>query len=352
MNHPLRAIVLALAALPLAHSGLVAQATTGAANQETKLPAILAGGVPKTVADLRAMEEHTKKLLERILPCTVSCNRGGSGVIVKGGYVLTCAHVTRNVNRDIAIVLQDGTKLKGKSLGLNHRSDAGLVKIEASPEVIAKLPYCEMGRAKDLKIGQWVMALGENGGKKSWRKPPLRIGRLLRVGSSLTTDCTLSGGDSGGPLFDMAGRVIGINSKISGSLESNMHVSIDMYHNEWDKFLAGETMGRSRSSRGGRRRSSPTFDAKDLGATADGKVEGMAKVLEVKKDSPAAKAGIQPGDVILGYKTASGRLRKMRSAAALRRRIIGFGPGDDIKLSVRRGEKEFELTVKLPRTQR
>ena len=78
----------------------------------------------------------------------------------------------------------------------------------------------------------------------------------------------------------------------------------------------------------------------------------MAKVLEVKKDSPAAKAGIQPGDVILGYKTASGRLRKMRSAAALRRRIIGFGPGDDIKLSMRRGEIEFELTVKLPRTKR
>ena len=178
------------------------------------LQKILAGGVPKSVADLKAMEQHTQGLLKKVLPCTVTCG-GATGVIIKGGYVLTAAHVIRSPGRDVRIILQDGRRLQGKSLGLSHRSDAGLVKLQDTD--VAQLPALEMGKSGDLERGQWVMMLGHTGGRKTWRMPPMRVGRFLRIAGNgwLVTDCTMAGGDSGGPLFDMEGRVIGINSRIS-----------------------------------------------------------------------------------------------------------------------------------------
>ena len=111
--------------------------------------------------------------------------------------------------------------------------------------------------------------------------------------------------------------------------------------------MKGETLGSSRNSRRGRGRTR-TFDAKLLGAVADSDFADKAVVKQVQPESPAAKAGLQKGDIVLGYKTRSGRLRKMRNSAGLRRRIVGFGPGDKLTLSVQRGEKTLDLEVKLP----
>jgi serine protease Do len=328
---------LALAAMTLALPPVLS------AQPEADLQRILDGGVPTSVADLKAMEQHSQKLLEKVLPCTVGCG-SATGVIIKGGYVLTAAHVTGTPGRTIAIVLQDGRRLRGTSLGLNHRTDAGLVKLEGD---VTQLPSLEMGKSEDLKPGQWVMMLGHTGGRKTWRMPPMRLGRFLRRAGIgwLVTDCTMAGGDSGGPLFDMDGRVIGINSRISRDLADNMHVPVDAFHRDWERLVKSEEIGQPRQQqrgRFGRRRGPPPV----FGAFADPEAEG-AEILAVTPGSPAAKAGIQRGDVILRING-----RNIRTAGALARRIrYGFGVGDRVKVEVRRGEKEmkFEVTLEAPK---
>ena len=297
------------------------------------LQKILAGGVPQSVADLKSMERHTQGLLNKVLPCTVTCG-GATGVIINGGYVLTAAHVIRAPGRDVTIIMQDGRRLEGKSLGLNHTTDAGLVKLKGND--VAQLPSLEMGKSGELAKGQWVMMLGHAGGRKSWRIPPVRVGRFLRIAGNgwLVTDCTMAGGDSGGPLFDMDGRVIGINSRISRSLADNMHVPVDAFHEDWQRLVKSEVIGRPRR---GQRRTPAEF-----GAVADLEADN-ARILTVTPGSPAAKAGIQRGDVILRIDG-----RNIRTPRSLARRIrYTFGAGDKIKVEVKRGEEQLQLEVTL-----
>lgn len=313
------------------------------AQPEAGLERVLEGGVPASVADLKAMERHTHELLKKVLPCTVSCG-GATGVLVEGGYVLTAAHVIREPGRNIRIILQDGRRLQGKSLGLNHGTDAGLVKLEGD---VAQLPSLGMGHSKDLAPGQWVMMLGHTGGRKSWRMPPVRLGRFLRIVGRgwLVTDCTMAGGDSGGPLFDMAGRVIGINSRISRDLMDNMHVPVDAFHRDWERLVKSDVIGRPRQGqrgRFGRRRGPPPV----FGAFADPDAE-VAQILAVTPGSPAARVGIRRGDVILRIDG-----RDIRTPRALGRRIrYGYRVGDKIRVEVRRGEQEleFEVTLEAPK---
>src|ERR1043166_8191567 len=109
-----------------------------------------------------------------------------------------------------------------------------------------KYPFLEMGKSADLKVGQWVIAIGHPDGVRANRGPVVRVGRILVASQFvLQTDCTLVGGDSGGPLFDMEGRVIGIHSRIGGAkIIENMHVPIDTYREEWDRLAAGEEYGK------------------------------------------------------------------------------------------------------------
>ena len=112
--------------------------------------------------------------------------------------------------------------------------------------VEGKYPALEMGNSADLKVGQWVIAIGHPGGFRENRTPVVRVGRILFVSSFvIRTDCTLVGGDSGGPLFDMQGRVIGIHSRIGGlAISENMHVPVDTFREEWARLAAGESYGK------------------------------------------------------------------------------------------------------------
>src|SRR3954466_942030 len=101
-----------------------------------------------------------------------------------------------------------------------------------------------MGISGALHKAQWCIALGHPGGFKLGRTAPLRLGRILDLrGTFITTDCTLVGGDSGGPLFDLDGKVIGIHSRIGASTLANIHVPVDTYTETWDRLAAAEAWG-------------------------------------------------------------------------------------------------------------
>ena len=211
---------------------------------ESRLKEILAGDAPKSVAELAAMETHFKKLVDKVKPAIVGVRVGdsqGSGVIIsRDGFVLTAGHVVGQANQNVVFILPDGKRLRGKTLGANFQIDSGLMQITEE----GSWPYVDMGDSSDLSQGQWVMAVGHPGGYEEGRTPVVRIGRILNENSnSIRTDCALVGGDSGGPLFDMNGQVVGINSRIGSELTANIHVPINTYAETWDRLASAEEWG-------------------------------------------------------------------------------------------------------------
>ncbi len=294
------------------------------------LEKILSGEVlPTTVADLRAMQEHVHQLAEEVKQATVGieCQGAqGSGVIVSSdGLVLTAAHVIGQPDVDAIVTLPTGRRLKAVTLGMNHPVDSGMLKITETGD----WDYLEMGESGEMRLGQWLMAVGHPGGYQEPRGMVVRIGRLLALTSRvLKTDCTLVGGDSGGPLVDMEGRVVGIHSRIGASLNDNLHVPIDQYLTEWDNLESKEEIGGSRAS--------PW-----LGFTLK---EGALDVTEVTPDSPASEAGMQVGDVIREFDG-----NPLESREQLMIRFFQLRVGQKIAVGVERNGQKVELTMTVRR---
>ena len=170
----------------------------------------------------------------------------GSGVVVsEDGLILTAGHVMDHAGAELTIIFPDGRRCTAKALGANFSRDSGVARI-LDP---GKYPHVEMGHSDDLKPGAWCMALGHPGGVQQGRTPPIRLGRILVGGKYarfIVSDATVISGDSGGPLFDLEGRVIGIHSNIGMSVNQNQHVPIDVYRDQWTELLAGKTFGSPR----------------------------------------------------------------------------------------------------------
>jgi serine protease Do len=215
------------------------------APMELVLPDVFKKPTPANVEELRAIEQHVQKVVEKVMPAVVNLKVGpgqGSGVIInEKGLILTAGHVSGTPNKDATVVFSNGKSLKGKTLGQNTGIDSGMVKIV----VEGTYPFLEMGKSSELKVGQWVLAIGHPGGFRANRPPVVRLGRILFVDNLrgiIQTDCALVGGDSGGPLFDMQGRVIGIHSRIGGSaMTENIHVPIDTYRQTFARLEKGDT---------------------------------------------------------------------------------------------------------------
>ena len=299
-----------------------------------ELPATLArGAAPSSLAEWQALQARVLAVLQKVRPAVVSLG-GGSGVIVGDGLVLTAAHVVQQPGREVAMTLDDGRRIRGISLGVNATSDAGLVRITTEGE----FPHCEMGTLDDVDIGDWCLTLGHPSGRRP-AGPPLRLGRVLRVDAErwLVTDCTIQAGDSGGPLFDLDGAVIGIHSRISGQLADNMHVPIAAFHRDWDRLLASESVpsARRRAVRSG-------GWIRSLGATIEASEESVT-VGEITGDSAASKAGLQSNDVVIAV---DGRKVEQGRVPLPRRRLSGF-----VTLRVRRGATTVDVKIAFDRNQ-
>lgn len=241
---------------------------------------------PEDLADLIEIEQRLQAVVPKMIKSTVGVRIGraqGSGVIVsRDGYVLTAAHVIGGAGKDAVITLPDGTEVKGRTLGLNRRVDAGLIKIDGGPYT-----SCELGDLKEVRVGDWCVASGHPGGFRDDRPAVVRLGRIVLVRESvIQSDCTLVGGDSGGPLFDVDGRVIGINSRIGRPTSWNFHVPVSAYTQDWDRLVRSEEWGAP-----GRALMGVNGEDHPRGCRVTDAVEGY----------PAARAGIRAGDVITRF---------------------------------------------------
>jgi len=271
-----------------------AAAPVPAKQPKDELPPALTKTAPENIADLKAIQQQVKKVLQKVLPCTVGLRVGGasgSGVIISAdGYVLTAGHVSADPGKTVTVIFPDGRMVKGKSLGRNRGIDSGLIKITEK----GKYPFVEMGDSAKLVKGQWCIAAGHPGGFKKGRSPVVRVGRVVTATTSaVNTDCALVGGDSGGPLFDMTGKVIGIHSRIGLRIMDNVHVPVDTYKSMWDRLVASEDWGGGLFGRG-------RANAPYLGIRRDQDASNC-KVREVITGQAADKAGLRAGDVITKF---------------------------------------------------
>lgn len=316
--------VLALAARP----ALAAEPLEAPSGDDEQLK-VFAKAAPEGVDDLLAIERHVQKVAAKVIPCTVGVQIGGvqgSGVIIsKEGYVLTAGHVSGAKDRDVTIIFHDGKKAKGKTLGRNVAIDSGLIKITDS----GKWPYAEMGSSKDLKAGHWCLATGHPGGYQTDREPVVRLGRVVQSrGDVIRTDCTLVGGDSGGPLFDMQGRVIGIHSRISRGFSENFHVPVQTYVETWDRLVAKEEWG-GRTSGG------------IIGIRGEDVKDGC-RITEIFPGLPAEQHGLKVGDVITKVNND-----KVGSLADLIRLLGKHKPGEEVALEYLRDGQSQKQGMKL-----
>ena len=300
--------------------------------------------IAKKREDFKKIQKQIQAVAEKCMPATVCIQAGsgsGSGVIVsKEGLVLTAAHVVEGAPKTFTIVYPDGRRFKAKNLGSFGPRDAAMCQIiEGAPH-----PFVDVGTSGDLKIGDWVVALGHPGGFDGDRKTPVRIGHVVSQGNSLTTDCALIGGDSGGPSFDLQGRLIGIHSTIStASIAGNNDVPIDLFIEKWEFMRSGKSAGSYKQGMHGggppkQANSAPVLGLKlDVASGEDG-----IEVLEVVPHSPAAAAGFQKGDLIFA---ADGKA--YASAQQLLNAIKEHKPGDQMVFKVGRGKEKIVLTAKL-----
>ncbi|MGH7226781.1 MAG: S1C family serine protease [Gemmataceae bacterium] len=296
--------------------------------QAESRPLALDKRMPETVQDLRDIQNRVKKVVAKVTPCTVGIIIGhsaGSGVIVsKDGLVLTAGHVSGKANRKVLVILADGRRVKGKTLGSNSAIDSGMIRITDKGE----WPFVEMGDASKLKESTWCLALGHPEGWRRGRPPVLRLGRLLaRTDKLLRTDCALVGGDSGGPLFDLDGKVIGIHSRIGQRLTDNIHVPVDTFRLTWDRLVKGEVWG-------GRKRSGSYLGVEFNGDARE------CRIAEVHKNSPAEKAGLKANDVVLRFDKDT-----VEDFEDLQTLIDKHHPGDEVSIRVRRGKEILNLKV-------
>lgn len=302
-----------------------------------------------TLSTLLSVQNSIRTVVDRNLPAVISISDGagfGSGVIVSPeGLILTAGHVVNTGASQFEIFFPGGQTATARLLGYNLNVDAAMLKLEGA----GPWPFAELGQQTSLRRGDWVVCLGHSGGYELGRKPPVRTGRVLDFREEMiVTDAVLIGGDSGGPLFDIDGKLIGIHSSIGEVIAENRHVSIDHYRRDWDRLVQGERWGQLPDLPGdidkqlppeGQQPEPRLSQRAKLGVKVE-QSAANAVVSEVTPGSPAERIGLKRGDVIEsfgGVKVESGN----QLIELVRQRHVG----DSVRLQVRRGQTLFQLEV-------
>lgn len=264
----------------------------------------------------------------------------GSGFVIDSdGYILTNNHVVEDAD-EILVRLNDRRELKAKVIGADANSDLALLKVDATD-----LPEVQMGSSSDLKVGEWVMAIGSPFGFEA----SVSVGVVSALGRNLPsenyvpfiqTDVAINPGNSGGPLFNLDGEVVGINSQIysrtGGFMGLSFAIPIDV---ALDVVKQLKTKGHvSRGWLGVLIQDVTRELAESFGMD---KPHG-ALVAQVVEDSPASKAGIQVGDVITRFNGT-----KVNYSSDLPPLVGRVQAGEEIRIKVIRDGRSKTLKVKI-----
>ncbi len=222
----------------------------------------------------------------------------GTGFIISSdGYILTNNHVVNGAD-EVMVKLSDGREVKGEIKGTDEKVDLALIKINEKDQ----LPFAEFGDSDSLEVGEWVMAIGNPFGLSHTVTAGIVSAKGRVIGNGpyddfIQTDASINPGNSGGPLFSSEGRVVGINTAIIAGGGGGIGFAIPI---SMAKTIVTQLRDSGKVTRGyiGIRFQPLTSDlAKSFGLST----EKGALIASIEKDSPAEKAGLKAGDVILEF---------------------------------------------------
>lgn len=268
----------------------------------------------------------------------------GSGVIIDAqkGYVLTNNHVVDNADK-ITVKLEDGREFKAKIIGTDSQSDVALLQIE-NPTNLTAIKFAD---SDQLKVGDFTVAIGNPFGLGQTVTSGIvsALGRSTGMDSAnyenyIQTDAAVNRGNSGGPLINLQGELIGINTAIISPSGGNAGIAFaipsNMAHSLVQQIIDfGEVRRGMLGIKGGELNA-------DLAKAFDVKAQQGAFVSEVLPNSAADKAGIKAGDVIIGLNG-----QRIASFAELRAKVATTGAGKEIQLTYLRDGKEKDVKVTL-----
>ncbi|HEX8234730.1 MAG TPA: Do family serine endopeptidase [Abditibacteriaceae bacterium] len=270
----------------------------------------------------------------------------GSGMIFRSdGYILTNAHVVDDTDKDgVTVKLANGTEYKkARVVGIDERTDVAVIKINAT-----NLPTVKLGDSADVRVGDWAIAVGNPFGLEHTVTVGVISAKAREVplnerspGDYLQTDASINPGNSGGPLCDINGRVIGVNNAIYSQSGGNVGIGFAIPMNT-ARGIAEELIRSGKITRGYLGVEIRSLD-EDL-ATEFGLPRTTKGVLvnTVSPNTPGARAGLQPGDVVQAFNgqavTKSGELQRLVGAAPVNSRVA---------LRVLRGDQVVTLNATL-----
>jgi len=293
-------------------------------------------------------EDFFRDFFKNLPPSESKTRTLGSGFIIsEDGYLITNHHVIKDAS-DIIIRLTNKKEYKGKDIkiiGSDSRTDIALLKIETKE----KLPCLKLGDSDKIKVGDWVMAVGNPFNLEG----TVTVGVISAKGRShiplsegpdfqnfLQTDAAINPGNSGGPLLNLQGEVIGINTAITSTTGGNIGIGFAIPINLAETIIE-ELKTKGKITRG------------YLGVYLEELTEDMKKALnlsslegvlinEVINNSPADKAGIKEGDVIIEFNG-----KKVTDVQSFRLLVAATPPGQTVKLKLVRDDKEMDLRIKV-----
>lgn len=272
---------------------------------------------------------------------------GGSGVIISpDGYILTNEHVIRDATEIKVVVNIDGTdkEFKGKVVGRDARTDLAVVKINAKD-----LPYARLGDSDKIRIGEWVIAIGSPFGLEQTVTAGIisAVRQRVRVENReykdfIQTDAAINRGNSGGPLVNLNGEVIGINTAIYAPTGVFSGIGFAIPINRAKEIL-DDLIHKGKVTRGWLGVEIIAVDEAIANQFGLSKKQGVL-INKVLENTPAQKAGLQRGDIILSVKTKN-KVIEVNSPQELQDIITSLSPKEKIELKIFRDNKEIMVPV-------
>jgi serine protease Do len=293
---------------------------------------------PRTPGGGSPFDEFFGRFFNEMPKSQRKANSLGSGFIIsEDGYILTNDHVVDGADK-ITVKLSDGREFSGEVRGLDPKLDLALIKIEAGED----LPVASLGESDSIRVGEWVMAIGNPFGLEQTVTVGIVSAKGRTIGAGpyddfIQTDASINPGNSGGPLFNLEGEVVGINTAIvAGGQGIGFAIPVNMA-----KQIIPQLRDDGHVTRGFLGVTVQAMN-KELADSFGLENTQGALISEVVKDSPAAAAGLKRGDIIL---TFDGQM--IKELNDLPQLVAATDVDKTVKVEIYRDNKKREVKVKI-----